>query len=57
MMTCASCLHSVETADGILWCCQWGKVARQTCADFLYAPGSDESERDKRDDSDDRKAD
>lgn len=44
-MTCASCLHSVETADGIFWCCQWGKPARQTCADFIYEPGTDADER------------
>lgn len=49
-MTCASCLHSVETMDGILRCCQWGGVARQTCADFIYEPGTDAPERQGSDD-------
>jgi hypothetical protein len=44
-MTCASCLHSVETADGILWCRHWGRVARARCDAFLYCPGTDEPER------------
>ena len=53
-MTCRSCIHSAERHDGMLWCCQWGRVARQTCADFIYEPGTDAAEREQRHGSDTR---
>ena len=46
-MTCRSCLHSAERHDGMLWCCQFAKPARQACAALVYEPGTDEAEHDR----------
>lgn len=38
---CRSCLHSIGSADGGLWCGYFSRPARFVCSLLVYEPGTD----------------